>query len=88
MPHSSKLRSVVRGVGAYLPEKILTNKELAELVDTSDEWIVQRTGIHERHIAAKDETTSMLGAHAARASLTEAQFFFFWKKIILSGNLN
>jgi 3-oxoacyl-[acyl-carrier-protein] synthase-3 len=72
MPHSSKLRSVVRGVGAYLPEKILTNKELAELVDTSDEWIVQRTGIHERHIAAKDETTSMLGAHAARAALAEA----------------
>ena len=72
MPHSSKLRSVVRGVGAYLPEKILTNKELAELVDTSDEWIVQRTGIQERHIAAKDETTSMLGAHAARAALAEA----------------
>ena len=72
MPHSSKLRSVVRGVGAYLPEKILTNKELAEFVDTSDEWIVQRTGIQERHIAAKDETTSMLGAHAARAALAEA----------------
>ena len=53
MPQSSKLRSVVRGVGAYLPEKILTNKELAELVDTSDEWIVQRTVIKERHIAAK-----------------------------------
>ena len=72
MPHSSKLRSVVRGVGAYLPEKILTNKELAEFVDTSDEWIVQRTGIQERHIAAKDETTSMLGARAARAALAEA----------------
>ena len=73
MPHSSILRSVIRGVGAYLPEKILTNKELAELVDTSDEWIVQRTGIKERHIAAKDETTSMLGAHAARAALAEAE---------------
>lgn len=72
MPYSSKLRSVVRGVGAYLPEKILTNKELAELVDTSDEWIVQRTGIKERHIAAKEETTSMLGARAARAALAEA----------------
>ncbi|MFM9161533.1 MAG: beta-ketoacyl-ACP synthase III [Methylocystis sp.] len=72
MPHSSKLRSVVRGVGAYLPEKILTNKELAELVDTSDEWIVQRTGIKKRHIAAKGETTSMLGAGAARAALAEA----------------
>ncbi|NBS34969.1 MAG: ketoacyl-ACP synthase III [Methylocystaceae bacterium] len=72
MPYFSKLRSVVRGVGAYLPEKILTNKELADLVDTSDEWIVQRTGIKERHIAAKGETTSMLGAQAARAALAEA----------------
>lgn len=72
MPHSSILRSVIRGVGAYLPEKILTNKELAELVDTSDEWIVQRTGIKERHIAANGETTSMLGARAARAALAEA----------------
>ena len=72
MPYFSKLRSVVRGVGAYLPEKILTNKELADLVDTSDEWIVQRTGIKERHIAAKGETTSVLGAQAARAALAEA----------------
>lgn len=72
MPNSPKIRSVIRGVGAYLPEKILTNKELAELVETSDEWIVQRTGIQERHIAAKGETTSMLGASAARAALVEA----------------
>jgi len=46
------MRSVVLGHGAYLPERILTNAELAKMVDTSDEWIVQRTGIKERHIAA------------------------------------
>jgi 3-oxoacyl-[acyl-carrier-protein] synthase-3 len=66
------LRSVVLGVGSYLPEKTLTNEELASLVDTSDEWIVQRTGIKERHIAAKGETTSMLGERAARAALASA----------------
>jgi 3-oxoacyl-[acyl-carrier-protein] synthase-3 len=67
-----RLRSVVLGVGSYLPEKTLTNAELAKLVDTSDEWIVQRTGIKERHIAAKGETTSMLGEKAARAALANA----------------
>ena len=69
---SSLYRSVVRGVGSYLPEKTLTNDELAKQVDTSDEWIVQRTGIKERHIAAKGETTSMLGEKAARAALDNA----------------
>jgi 3-oxoacyl-[acyl-carrier-protein] synthase-3 len=65
-------RSVVAGVGSYLPAKCLTNDELAKLVDTSDEWIVQRTGIKERHIAAQGETTSMLGEKAARAALANA----------------
>ena len=46
------LRSVVLGCGSYLPERILTNAELAQRIDTSDEWIVQRTGIRQRHIAA------------------------------------
>jgi 3-oxoacyl-[acyl-carrier-protein] synthase-3 len=68
----SVTRSVVRGVGAYLPERVLTNDELSKMVDTSDEWIVQRTGIKERHIAAAGETTSMLGEKAARAALTHA----------------
>ena len=62
----TRLRSVVRGCGAYLPGRVLTNEELARMVDTSDEWIVQRTGIRERHIAADDETTSVLGIKAAR----------------------
>ncbi|BGE84308.1 MULTISPECIES: beta-ketoacyl-ACP synthase III [Methylosinus] len=66
------LRSVVLGVGSYLPERVLANEELATLVDTSDEWIVQRTGIKERRIAAPGETTSMLGERAARAALAAA----------------
>jgi 3-oxoacyl-[acyl-carrier-protein] synthase-3 len=66
------LRSIVAGVGSYLPERILTNAELAKMVDTSDEWIVQRTGIRERHIAAEGETTSMLGEKAARDALAHA----------------
>ena len=66
------LRSVVRGVGSCLPEKCLTNDDLAKLVDTSDEWIFQRTGIKERHIAGDGETTSTLGEKAARAALAKA----------------
>jgi len=65
-------RAVVRGVGACLPERVVTNADLAALMDTSDEWIVQRTGIKERHIAAEGETTSMLGEKAARAALAHA----------------
>jgi 3-oxoacyl-[acyl-carrier-protein] synthase-3 len=59
------LRSVLLGVGSYLPEHVLTNEELATRVDTSDEWIVERTGIRQRHIAAKDERTSDLAIAAA-----------------------
>ncbi len=66
------LRSVVLGCGAYLPERILTNAELAAMVDTSDEWIVQRTGIQQRHIAAEGEFTSDLALHAAKAALANA----------------
>jgi len=62
----------VLGHGAYLPERILTNAELAKMVDTSDEWIVQRTGIKERHIAAEGEFTSHLGLKAAQAALANA----------------
>ncbi len=65
-------RSVVRGVGSYLPARTLTNAELADMVDTSDEWIVQRTGIRERHIAAKGEKTSDLAIAAAKAALANA----------------
>jgi 3-oxoacyl-[acyl-carrier-protein] synthase-3 len=65
-------RSVVLGCGSYLPRKVLTNAELAGRLDTSDEWIVQRTGITQRHIAAEGEFTSHLAIHAARAALADA----------------
>jgi 3-oxoacyl-[acyl-carrier-protein] synthase-3 len=65
------LRSVLLGVGAYLPKRILTNAELARRVDTSDEWIVERTGIRERRIAADGEKTSDLSIAAARAALAD-----------------
>jgi 3-oxoacyl-[acyl-carrier-protein] synthase-3 len=65
-------RSVILGCGSYLPSRVLTNEELAGKVDTSDEWIVQRTGIHERRIAAPGELTSHMAVHAARNALTHA----------------
>lgn len=66
------IRSIVRGVGAYVPSRVVTNAELAERVDTSDEWIVERSGIRQRHIAAADETTSDLGVAAARQALVRS----------------
>src|ERR1700748_2100658 len=66
------MRSVVLGYGAYLPERILTNAELATMVDTSDEWIRTRTGITQRHIAAEGETTTDLAEHAARRAMEAA----------------
>jgi 3-oxoacyl-[acyl-carrier-protein] synthase-3 len=66
------VRSVVLGCGSYLPQRVLTNQDLAKTVDTSDEWIVQRTGIRERHIAAPGEHTSDLALGAARAALAGA----------------
>jgi 3-oxoacyl-[acyl-carrier-protein] synthase-3 len=67
------IRSVVLGCGSYLPERILTNAELATRLDTSDEWIVQRTGIRQRHVAAEGEFTSHLAIKAARAALHHAR---------------
>ncbi|CAN7551560.1 beta-ketoacyl-ACP synthase III [Pararhizobium sp. LjRoot238] len=66
------IRSVVRGFGASLPKRVMTNSEIEEKVDTSDEWIVQRTGIRQRYIAGEDETTASLGEAAARAALDRA----------------
>ena len=68
----SILRSVIAGCGSYLPQRIVTNAELATRVDTTDEWIVQRTGIRQRHVAAADEPTSVLGLKAAQAALADA----------------
>ena len=69
----TQMRSVVLGCGSYLPARILSNDELAKSVETTDEWIVQRTGIRERHIAAAGEMTSDLALNAARAALANAR---------------
>jgi 3-oxoacyl-[acyl-carrier-protein] synthase-3 len=66
------MRSVVIGNGSYLPARVVTNDDLARMVDTSDDWITQRTGIRERHIAAEGEVTSDLALGAARAALANA----------------
>ena len=65
-------RTIIRSVGAYLPARVMTNDDLAKLVDTSDEWIQQRTGIKQRHIAAEGENTSDLAAAAGRKALENA----------------
>ncbi|NUS37606.1 MAG: beta-ketoacyl-ACP synthase 3, partial [Lysobacter sp.] len=62
----------IAGTGSYLPEKVLTNDDLAKIVDTSDEWIASRTGIRERHVAADGETTGDLAYHAAVRALEAA----------------
>ena len=66
------VRSVIRGVGAYLPKRVMTNDDLARLVDTSDAWIRERTGIEQRHIAEEGELTSDLGIAASRQALVRS----------------
>jgi 3-oxoacyl-[acyl-carrier-protein] synthase III len=66
------IRSIVRGIGVALPKKAVKNTDLEGIVETSDEWIVQRTGIKQRYIADESETTASLGADAARAALANA----------------
>src|ERR1700761_9294920 len=65
-------RAVLAGTGSYLPEQIVTNAQMAERVDTSDEWITERTGIRQRHFAAPHETAAYMGAAAARRALEQA----------------
>ena len=68
----SVIRTVVAGVGSYLPTRVVTNDDLSKIVDTTDEWIVERTGIHSRHIAADGELTSHLALAAARNAIADA----------------
>lgn len=68
----SAIRSVIRGTGGYLPERIMTNDDMSEIVETSDQWIQERTGIRQRHIAADGELTSDLATQAGRAILADA----------------
>ncbi len=67
-----EIYSRITGTGGYLPEKVLTNHDLEEMVETSDQWIYERTGIRKRHIAAEGETTCMMGEVAARQAIEAA----------------
>ena len=69
---TKSFRSVVRGIGSCLPTQVVTNAEMAKRVDTSDDWITQRTGIKQRYIAGEGETTSTLGTRAAEIALERA----------------
>ena len=62
----------IAGIGSYLPEKVVTNKDLEQMMDTSDEWIQERTGIKRRHVVAEDEYTSSIGVKAARRAMDDA----------------
>jgi len=73
MSETSSVYASFRSIGAYVPEKILSNKDLEKMVDTSDEWITKRTGIKERHIAADDEYTSDMGAKAAEKAIERSE---------------
>ncbi len=66
------IRSIIEGAGAYLPERIVTNADLATRVETSDAWIVERTGIRQRHLAGPHETAAFMGTRAAAAALAHA----------------
>ncbi len=71
-PSLPVVRSLLAGIGAYLPERVVTNAELAERIDTSDEWIRERTGIRQRHIAGPHETCTFMAVQAARQALADA----------------
>src|SRR5947209_18853624 len=70
---SSQFGAIIAGTGSSVPEKRLTNEDLSKLVDTNDEWIVQRTGIRERRIAGEGESTATLATAAARKALAAAE---------------
>jgi len=72
MTQLSEPSIIIKGIGSYVPERVLTNEELSKRVDTSDEWILSRTGIRERHIAADNEATSDLATKAAMAAIENA----------------
>ncbi|MHC4692453.1 MAG: ketoacyl-ACP synthase III, partial [Planctomycetota bacterium] len=71
--HPNPYRAVISGCGSYVPKKLLTNDDLAKMVDTSDEWITSRTGIKVRHIADDSETTAILATKAAQKALADTK---------------
>ena len=81
------MRSLIAGTGSYAPEKVLTNAELEKMVQTSDEWIVERTGIRERHIAAPEQATSDLAVEAARRALADADLAAADLELIVVGTI-
>lgn len=81
-----KMYGQITGWGAYVPERVLTNFDLEEMVDTSNEWIVQRSGIHERHIAAPEETTSTMSVKAAEKALNRAELLATDLDLIIVAN--
>lgn len=81
MPATAKARII--GLGSYLPEKVLSNQDLEKLVETSDEWIVSRTGMRERRIAAADEYTSTMAAEAAKRALADANLTIYDIDLVL-----
>jgi 3-oxoacyl-[acyl-carrier-protein] synthase-3 len=72
MPDFTVRRACIAGIGGYLPSRIVTNQEMSTMVDTSDDWIVERSGIRQRHFAAEGETCAMMAAAAGRAALADA----------------
>ena len=68
----TKIKASILGTGSYVPEKILSNQDLEKLIDTNDEWIVTRTGVKERRVAAEDQATSDLAYEAAKNALSAA----------------
>ena len=73
IPFPGRYKAAITGTGSFLPEKVLTNDDLTKIVDTSDEWIISRTGIKVRHIASEGETTATLAAQAAKKALDDAK---------------
>src|SRR5687768_5862107 len=71
-PMSQNLRAAIAGTGSYLPAGVISNSDLERLVDTSNQWIVERTGILERRVAAEHESTSTMAIEAARRACTQA----------------
>jgi 3-oxoacyl-[acyl-carrier-protein] synthase-3 len=71
--HQPAHHAIIAGSGSFTPKKILTNDDLAKMVDTSDEWITTRTGIKTRHITSENETTAYLASEAAKAALANAK---------------
>ena len=84
----SAINIKIKGMGSYLPEKVLSNKDLEKIVDTTDEWITTRTGIKTRRVAAEDEATSDMAFEAAKVALERAQISAEEVELIIIGTIS